>query len=522
LPILKKKKISDQSAIVVQYNRLDFEKLSSLTEMAAVLNQQNDFQEILSLVTRNATSLVNADTSIIMMINPQTRQTIKTLHRRGNEVDHGKFQSVHTHVSGWILKNELAFISSDIKGDSRFKKKLFKTSPIKSALGVPLITEGIILGTLIALNQSKDRDLTEDDLSYFEKLGNITAPFLRNAQQIRQYFEEPVNETTLFTKYSALGLLGKSKKFTEMLRAIESAAKCDVRVLLEGPSGSGKELIARAIHQFSARSDKPFVAIDCGAIPSNLLESELFGHVKGAFTGATTDRKGLLEEANQGTLFMDEIVSLSPEMQAKFMRVLQEGEIRPVGSNKIRSIDVRFISASSVPLCKLVENQKFREDLFFRLHVYPIHVPHLNERQGDIPLLANHFLQIFTSLQNKQVESFHEEIMDFMQQRLWSGNIRELENFVERLVTHASLNTTLITKDILPPDLRKELKKFQKIRPDPYTTKSLNEQISEYEEQIIRDALIGNNWNQSKTARMLKISEQTLRYKMGKLEIVRR
>ncbi|MBN1351578.1 sigma-54-dependent Fis family transcriptional regulator [candidate division KSB1 bacterium] len=521
MSIFKKKIISDQSEVNKKHDALEFEKLSSLIELAQMLNQQNDFQEVLRVVAQKAAGLLNADTSMIMMINPQTRQTVKTIQRQGHEVNQDQFRSVHTHVSGWIIKNKLSFISTDIKTDARFKKNLFKDSPINSIIGVPLITEGIILGTILLLNLKNELISIEADLSYLEKFANIVAPFLRNVQCVQQYFEKPIPQTTLFAKYNALGLLGKSQKFSELLQAIEAAARCDVRVLLEGPSGSGKELIARAIHQFSARSDKPFVAIDCGAIPPNLLESELFGHVKGAFTGATTDRNGLLEAADQGTLFMDEIANLPLEMQAKFMRVLQEGEIRPIGSNKTRSIDVRFISASSSPLRKLVDSQQFREDLFFRLHVYPIQVPHLNDRPEDIPLLANHFLQEFSSQQNKPVELFHEEITDFMQLRHWSGNIRELENFVERLVTHASLHTKIIDKAILPQELKKEFKKFHKSLPEQFTPKSLNEQLSVFEEQIIRDSLIGNNWNQSKTARLLKISEQTLRYKMGKLGIVR-
>jgi transcriptional regulator with GAF, ATPase, and Fis domain len=521
LSIFKKKITPGQKEIATKDSTFGFERLSSLIELARILNQQNDFQEILRVVAQKAASLLSADTSMIMMINPQTRQTVKTIQRQGHEVNHDQFQSVHTHVSGWIIKNKLSFKSKDIKIDTRFKKNLFKDSSVETVFGVPLITEGIILGTLLLLNMTKRKDTIEAELSYLEKFATIAAPFLRNVQSIQNYFETPIPETTLFAKYKALGLLGKSQKFSELLQAIEAAARCDVRVLLEGPSGSGKELIARAIHQLSARCDKPFVAIDCGAIPSSLLESELFGHIKGAFTGATTDRKGLLEEADQGTLFMDEIANLPLEMQAKFMRVLQEGEIRPVGSNKTRSIDVRFISASSAPLRKLVDNQQFREDLYFRLHVYPIQVPHLNDRQEDIPLLANHFLQEFSSQQNKQVESFHEEIMDFMQQRHWSGNIRELENFVERLVTHAYPNTKIIDQKILPLELNKEFKKFHKTIPEHFTPKSLSEQLSEYEGQIIRDSLIANNWNQSKTARMLKISEQTLRYKMGKLGIVK-
>lgn len=308
--------------------------------------------------------------------------------------------------------------------------------------------------------------------------------------------------------------------FIELLKAVEAAARCDVRVLLEGESGTGKELIAHAIHQFSGRNDYPFIAVDFGAIPANLLESELFGHIKGAFTGAVTERKGLFEECNQGTLFMDEISNLPLELQAKLMRVLQAGEIRPVGSNKTCKVDVRIISANSIPLHELVAKQQFRKDLFYRLHVYPIAVPSLEERQEDIPLLANHFLRKFASQQDKQVEAYHEEILDFMKLRRWSGNIRELENFVERLVTLAA-GKKLLDRKILPKDLRNELNTLHSTQYDPALRKSLNERLSEYEEELIREELIANKWNQSRAARMLRISEQTLRYKMAKLGIIK-
>jgi DNA-binding NtrC family response regulator len=208
----------------------------------------------------------------------------------------------------------------------------------------------------------------------------------------------------------------------EMLHAVEAAAKCDVRVLLDGKTGTGKELIARSIHNFSSRSDAPFVAIDCGAIPNNLIESELFGHKRGAFTGANTDRAGLFSEANHGTLFMDEINNLPFDMQSKLLRVLQEGEFRPVGSDKIVKTNVRIIAASSIPLKTMVDEKAFREDLFFRLHVYPIDIPDLKERQEDIPILANHFLSRYAKQQNKKTTHFHEEMTEFMKQQPWEGN----------------------------------------------------------------------------------------------------
>jgi transcriptional regulator with GAF, ATPase, and Fis domain len=523
------------------------ERLEQLLELASVLGQQNDFQETLRVVVQKAASLLNAEIAVIAMINPQTRHTVKTLMREGRENEALKWQAVQTYVSGWVIKNQKPLASADLKADPRFAKNLFEGIPIKSVLAVPLRAEGFTLGALILLdikpleppdtkneqpaiaihpgsniqNQVSRTEQLEHALFYLEKFATFAAPYLRNVQKIQQYFEAPIPEATLLAKYEGFGLLGKSKKFVELLQAVEAAARCEVRVLLEGESGTGKELIARAIHRLSNRSDRPFIAIDCGAIPENLIESELFGHVKGAFTGATAERKGLLEEANLGTLFMDEITSLPMEMQAKFMRMLQEGEVRPLGSNKTRHVDVRIISASSMALRTLVEQQKFREDLYYRLHVYPIHVPSLDERHDDIPLLASHFLKKFSSQQRKQAAAFHEEILDFLQERHWAGNVRELENFVERLVTLGKPNMAILGRDLLPHDLLKELQKIA-ARHDPQTAiKSLQEGLSEFETQFIREALIANHWNQAKTARQLRIAEQTLRYKMGRLGIER-
>jgi transcriptional regulator with GAF, ATPase, and Fis domain len=499
----------------------ELQKLENLFDLAEVLCEQNDYDEILRLVAQKTTALFNAESASIMMINPLTRQTIKTIQREGSGEAPGKSPGVQTHVSGWVINNKQPFASEDLKTDSRFAKNLFEKSSVQTALAVPLRSEGVVLGTLVILEPAKTDEALEQALSRLKRLAAIVSPFLRNAQQLQQYFNAPLPENALLAKFQEQGMLGKSKKFVELLQAIESAARCEVRVMLQGQSGAGKELIARAIHRNSARADKPFVAIDCGAIAVNLIESELFGHVKGAFTGANADRKGLMEEANGGTLFMDEIANLPLDMQAKLMRVLQEGEVRPVGGNKTRQVDVRIISASSASLRQLAEAQKFREDLFYRLHVYPIYVPSLNERHEDIPLLANHFLKKYGTQQGKSIESLHEEILDFMQQRRWPGNIRELENFVERLVALTPPDRKIIDRKVLPDDLLQELKKFEANYALPSAVKPLNETLEAYEAQVIRQALIANNWNQSQTARQLKIAEQTLRYKMGKLGIER-
>jgi Nif-specific regulatory protein len=491
-------------------------KNESIIELASLLTSQTDFHEVLRLVTNKAADLLNADTALIMMINPKTRETIKTIYKEGNEPDNRTYQFFHTYLSGWVIENNSGILSENIKEDQRFNKKVTENMALKSVMCVPFRIERIIIGTILLQNPENGAVFSKNDYAYLENLTLIVSPYLRNIQKIEEYFTTQIPDTALINKYAACGLLGKSKRFVELLRSVDAAANCDVRILLEGASGTGKEIIARAIHNFSQRSTQKFIAIDCGAIPEHLIESELFGHTKGAFTGAMGARTGLFEEANNGTLFMDEISNLPVEMQVKLLRVLQEGEIRPLGSNTIRRVNVRIISASSTPLKELVSKQKFREDLFYRLMVYPVHIPSLQERHEDIPLLAGHFLKRFTREQNKEAESFHEEIIDYMKHHAWTGNIRELENFVERMVAIVPRNQKQIATSALPREFQNELgdqkKKSSNIRSD----KSLPQIISEYESKIIRQALVDSRWNQSVAANKLGIDESTLRYKITK------
>ena len=495
--------------------------LQNLIDFANTLSQQNETAEICRLVSQKAIDLLNAEIALLLLVNPRTRQTVKTIYKAGVQISQPRYRALQTQVSGWVLYNCQPVLCADIKQDARFSKVAVHDVAVTSIMGVPLKVEGIVIGTLLLFNRKDGEAFSEDDLEYFATLAMIAAPYLRNVRQIQQYFSEPLPESILRAKYEKIGLLGKSKKFLAMLQAIEAAAHTDVRVLLEGCSGTGKELVARAIHLFGKRNHGPFVAIDCGAIPANLLESELFGHVRGAFTGATQDRKGMIEMAHHGTLFMDEIGNLPLEMQAKLMRVLQDAEVRPLGSNTPRPVDVRIISACSSLLRTLVEKQQFREDLYYRLYVYPIYIPSLGERREDVPLLANAFLQRFAKQQNKKAAGFHEEILLFLQQQPWPGNVRELENLVERLVTLTEDNVETIGREALPDDLKKEFKKLKPSEDEHWVQKSLEGYLAEYEAELLRKALTAHQWNQSKAARALKISEQTLRYKMNKLGITK-
>jgi transcriptional regulator with GAF, ATPase, and Fis domain len=490
-----------------------------LFEFAKILGRQSDFQEILCLVAQKAAQFFKADLALILMLNPDTRKTVKTIIKDGKNIEQKEYRDIHIHVGGWIINNQKSFISPVIQQDERFANGLFDRVPVKSVAGVPLIIEGIIIGALILLYRESLANVEADLIASLENLAAVAAPYLRNAQKIREYFASALPETSLLLKYNNAGLFGKSERFIELLHAVEAAAKCDARVLLIGSTGTGKELIAKAIHSFSSRANAPFIAVDCGAVPQNLMESEFFGHKRGAFTGATSDRQGLFLEANEGTLFMDEINNLPNEMQAKLLRVLQEGEVRPVGSDRSIHTNVRIVTASSMPLKKMVEEQKFREDLFFRLHVYPIYVPDLSERKQDIPLLAKYFMHLQAEKQDKTCQGFHDDVLEFMMQRPWQGNIRELENFVERLVTLTQKDTSRINSESFPADLLEELNKYRESRKQRESARSLKGEVQDFEAQLIRQTLIDCDWNRSETARRLKTSEKNIRYKIEKLDI---
>jgi transcriptional regulator with GAF, ATPase, and Fis domain len=512
---------SGESGFPMSRKDMSMNNIEALIELAAALEQQNDYKEVLRLVTQQAARLLDAETALVMMINPSTRETVKTVFREEREKGASTYHTVQSYFTGWIIEKQSGFVADRIEDDPRFNRNILKNLPLTSALGIPFVAEGKIFGSLLLMNKIGGRRFDKEDFLFLKKFATIVSPFVRNTQEILRYFTAPLPPSTLLKKYEGYGLIGKSREFLELLSTIEAAAKCDIRVLLEGGSGTGKELIAKAIHRSSARAAKPFVAIDCGAIPANLIESELFGHLKGSFTGATASRKGLIDESDGGTLFMDEITNLPFDLQAKLLRVLQESEIRPLGANEVHKIDVRIIAASSTSLRQLVAEKRFREDLFYRLYVYPIAVPSLNERKDDIPLLADHFVKTYASQQQKNIEAFHEDLLEFLKRREWQGNIRELENLVARLVTLTHVDATLIDHRSLPPELRLEWDSSHRSGAKRHTRQPIRETLIDYEKEILQKALRECDWNQSAAARMLDISEHSMRYKIRAFKIVK-
>lgn len=322
--------------------------------------------------------------------------------------------------------------------------------------------------------------------------------------------------TELNRRYKFDQIIGNSTEIQSVLRLVERVADSDSTCLIAGESGTGKELIARALHYNSPRAKGPFVPINCGAIPAELLESELFGHMKGAFTGAIANRLGRFELADGGTIFLDEIGDLAPALQVKLLRALQEKSFEPVGSTKTVNVNVRVIAATNVNLEKAVEDGRFREDLFYRLNVIPIHIPALRERKTDIPTLLSHFIENFNKNKTRKLTGISPEALDCLMAYPWPGNIRELENLVERLSILKGEGNIDVAD--LPPKYRVYAAPTQDVEQIeiPEAGLDFNSAVDAYENALITKALEKTGWNRNQAAILLRLNRTTLVEKIKK------
>ena len=321
--------------------------------------------------------------------------------------------------------------------------------------------------------------------------------------------ENRILKDTLDLRFGLESIVGHDYRMLKVFDLVESVAPSRVNVLIQGASGTGKSLIARVIHHLSGRSAKPFVEVSCGSIPETLLESELFGHTRGAFTGAIANKVGKFKAADGGTIFLDEISAASPALQVKLLRVLQSHQFEPVGSNKTETVDARVILATNLDLEAEVAAGRFREDLFYRINVVAVDMPTLYERVGDVPLLARHFLNKYCQSMNRRILDFDDEAMRLLQQYRWPGNVRELENAVERAVVLCK------THRITAADLPTKLVAAASASPaSTYAPQTLREALEEPEKRILETALRANGWNRQTTAEQLGINRTTLYKKM--------
>jgi len=330
---------------------------------------------------------------------------------------------------------------------------------------------------------------------------------------------EVINDAAIENKIDAFeGIVGESVKMQEIFRLVERVADSDSTILINGETGTGKGLIAQAIHKQSYRRNEPFVAINCGAIPENLLESELFGHVKGAFTGATGNKVGKFEAANGGTIFLDEIGDMSQDLQVKILKVLEERCFEPVGGCKTTNVDVRIVAATHRDLEEEVQKGNFREDLFYRLYVIPIELPALKERRSDIPHFVAHFMDRLNESKNTAVDSISDEALNVMMQYAWPGNVRELANLMERIVVIKGKGEIDISD--LPAKMKTEATQNAILAPEVTGDGlCLSTAVSEFEKRLIYQSLEKTKWVKNRAAKLLQVKRTTLVEKIKRYEL---
>jgi two-component system response regulator HydG len=348
----------------------------------------------------------------------------------------------------------------------------------------------------------------------------LTKPFRR--EQLLKLIDKALERRDLIEKNKLLqqrlddllrhgAIIGGSPAFRRMMTLVEQVASSSATVLVQGDSGTGKELVARAIHERSARASKPFVAVNCAALPETLLESELFGYERGAFTGAAGRKEGRFEMADGGTLFLDEVADLSTVTQPKILRVLQEGEFERLGGTRSLRVDVRLVAASNQDLAQMVRDKRFREDLFYRLNVITVHVPPLRERREDIPLLAQHFLRLYAAKNNRRLEGLSDDALRRLEAYAWPGNVRELENVIERGVVLAR-GSQMDVAD-LPPEIAGATP-----LPEGVLTVRIGTPLAEVEQRLLDETLRVTKGNKALTARLLGIDVRTVSRKLERLE----
>ncbi|UDQ96730.1 sigma 54-interacting transcriptional regulator [Lentisphaerota bacterium WC36G] len=426
-------------------------------------------------------------------------------------------------VTGQVAMRGEAITIPNISQEPAF---LYRTGVKRVAHGaficVPIKSEGDVIGTLSI-------ELLEDDADYLEQLefllstvanimANAAAAILMEIEEHEKLVEENQRlKIELNHHFIPENMIGTGSQMREIFVQVGQVAESPATVLITGESGTGKELIARAIHNASPRKNNPFIAVNCGALPENLVESELFGHEKGAFTGAVERRKGRCELSDGGTLFLDEIGDISIPVQVKLLRFLQEKTFQRVGGSIDINVDVRIIAATSRNLEDYIANDRFREDLYYRLNVFPIHLPNLRKRRTDIIPLAEHFLEKFNKMYGKNIKRISTPAINMLLSYHWPGNVRELENCIERVVL--TTQDEVIRGYNMPPSLQTAQATNTTIIPEDNSGVSLETMMELYEKELIIDALKNHRGNVAATSRFLKSTPRIIHYKIKQLKI---
>ena len=508
-------------------------ELQALYEIAQLIGSAHNIDSTLAKILQILHEILRMERATLVVLDEeQNRLTIRASYGlTAQEKKRGVYR-LDEGVCGKVFQTRSPFVVPDIHSEPLFLNKTGARRIVKeklSFIGVPVIIANQPVGVLTVDRLFGLEISFEEDVRFLTVVATLIAQFLtlnraiaRKEASLRE--ENLLLKEQLQSKFSRSSMIGQSKVMQDVFTAVEKVAGSTATVLLLGESGTGKELVARAIHQESARKDGAFIKVNCASLPDNLLESELLGHEKGAFTGALQQKKGRFELADGGTLFLDEIGELPLELQAKLLRVLQERQFERLGGTRTISVDVRVIAATNRSLEEEVASGNFRADLYYRLNVVPIMLPPLRNRQEDIPLLIEHFLRDSNSRNNRQV-LLSREVLAFLESYDWPGNVRELQNLIERLVIMAD-GTTAGLSD-LPTVLLAVPERKSVVAPAAFEVRQPrgfeaagHRSLEDLEKEEVVNALSRNAWIQVRAARELGLTRRQLGYRIKKYRLV--
>jgi transcriptional regulator with GAF, ATPase, and Fis domain len=532
-------------------SRIENESLRRLLEITKKMNAEQDLDPLLTVILDSAIDLTCAERGFLILLDEGHMKFQVARTREGGAIEHPELQISH-HIASEVLQSKRTVISADAQEDQRFSgAKSVKDLNLRSVCCTPLLFQQRLVGALY-IDNTYDRGVFDegdiDLLEAFSAQASVALNNVRSRREIESKHQElkssyrtievlnreladrvarqteeldSVKEELLESrgqlglKYDYGNIIGRSTRMQEIFRILDRITDVAVPVLIQGDSGTGKELIARSIHYNGPRKDKPFVSENCAAISETLLESELFGYVRGAFTGAQKDKKGLFEVATEGTLFLDEIGDMSPDMQKKILRVIQESEIRPVGGKEKIKIEVRILSATNKDLTELVRQGKFREDLYYRLNVVSLRIPPLRDRREDIPPLVDHFLKNAIKEAGCPPKRISEKARNALVAYDWPGNVRELENEIRRMV---ALTPGDIDETVLAPQIQNSSHARAAVQAHR-ANQTLREVVEDVERQMILDVLVQTKWNKTRAADLLGLSRLGLRKKIERYRL---
>ncbi len=484
------------------------EQLHALLEVGQVINSIAQKDPLLEKVMDIALEAIKAERGFLVLRSEPAGGMQVVVARNLNIGQADEIAKPSSSVVNQVFQQSKYLLISNPKIDPRFSDaNSIIIQKITAIACVPLVLKGRTIGVIYLDSTLNRQEFTEDTISFLQAFANQAAIAIENARLIEELQSENQQlQSELERTYGFTEIIGNSPKMQAVFEIMRKILNSDISVLLEGESGTGKELVARAIHYNSHRKDRPFMAQFCGNLSENLLESELFGHKKGSFTGAISDKRGLFEVADGGTFFLDEIADISPVIQAKLLRVLQEGTFRRVGDTEYRKVDVRIISATNKTLKGEVKKGNFREDLFYRLNVITIIMPPLRERRGDIPILVNHFLKKIGDKTGQRQKRINSEALRALTNYDWPGNVRELENTIERAVVLAGEEPISIQELIIPEMDGEGLKPRL---------------LKEQEREIVLKTLEECEGNKTKTSEVLGVSLRWLHYKLNEWQVAK-